>query len=83
MTNYKQTDKLNSMIQDNKFLSYAWPGGYPVYYLDAGNNVLCPECASENDDYSEMIVDCDINYETPDLYCDHCGMIVEAAYIDD
>jgi hypothetical protein len=25
--------------------AYAWPGGYPVYYLDKNNDVLCPKCA--------------------------------------
>ena len=27
--------------------AYAWPGGYPFYYLDANNDVLCPACACE------------------------------------
>jgi hypothetical protein len=25
--------------------AYAWPGGYPVFYLDRNNDVLCPKCA--------------------------------------
>jgi hypothetical protein len=26
--------------------AYAWPGGYPLYYLCADNGVLCPQCAN-------------------------------------
>ena len=25
--------------------TYAWPGGYPVFYLDRYNSILCPRCA--------------------------------------
>jgi hypothetical protein len=25
--------------------TYAWPGGYPIYYLDKRGDVLCPKCA--------------------------------------
>ena len=29
--------------------SYAWPGGYPLYYpLADGGGCLCPECANKN-----------------------------------
>lgn len=24
--------------------SFAWPGGYPIYYLMADGGVLCPDC---------------------------------------
>ncbi len=27
--------------------SYAWPGGYPIYYLDGESGVLCPKCANK------------------------------------
>lgn len=26
---------------------FAWPGGYPIAYLDSDNCLLCPECATE------------------------------------
>lgn len=27
---------------------YAWPGGYPLFYLCADGGILCPKCANEN-----------------------------------
>ena len=62
--------------------AYAWPGGYPLYYLDAENNVLCARCASANDDYSAPLAAAGINYEDPDLYCDHCSQRIESAYAE-
>jgi len=39
--------RLNGLLQDNgQYSSYAWPGGYPLYYLDSCDNVLCPECVN-------------------------------------
>lgn len=37
-------------VRDEKgnFDSYAWPGGYPLFYLCADNGVLCPDCANNN-----------------------------------
>lgn len=29
--------------------TYAWPGGYNLYYLDAENSTLCPKCANEQE----------------------------------
>jgi hypothetical protein len=26
---------------------YAWPGGYPVFYLTGDNAVLCPNCVDK------------------------------------
>jgi hypothetical protein len=63
--------------------SVTFPGGYPLYYLDAGGKVLCPECARENDEYSEDLTDYDINWEDDSLYCDHCSESIESAYGND
>ena len=62
--------------------SYAWPGGYPLYYLDKGNNCLCPACANENGEFDQPVVAADVNYEDTSLYCDHCSQQIEAAYTD-
>ncbi len=58
-------------------------GGYPLFYVDAHNNVLCPDCANENDEFSEELTDYDVNYEDPALYCDHCSCRIESAYAED
>ncbi len=67
---------------------WAWPGGYPLYYLCADGGVLCSKCAnteikltSDPDaDTQWKIVDVDINWEDNHLICDHCGECCESAY---
>lgn len=63
--------------------AWAWPGGYPLYYLDGDNCVLCVKCAreSENDELLNFKpVAADVNWEDESLSCDHCGERVESAY---
>lgn len=68
---------------------YAWPGGYPIFYVTPDGGCLCPDCANDNlnltfdgaDDW--RIVATDINYENTALYCDHCGGQIEPAYGED
>lgn len=67
---------------------WAWPGGYPIYYLCADGGVLCSKCVNTeikltSDPDAERgwrIVGVDINYEDPYLVCDHCGEFCESAY---
>jgi hypothetical protein len=61
---------------------YAWPGGYPLFFLDKENNVLCYDCAIK-EDYSYPIVAYDANWEDPHLFCDDCGKRIESAYAED
>jgi len=73
--------------ESGKFDSFAWPGGYPLFYLCADNGVLCPDCANENghDDATDKqwrIVASDVNWEDSDLTCDHCNRKIESAYGD-
>jgi hypothetical protein len=71
-------------IENGKLPSYAWPGGYPLFYVTGNNDVLCPDCANA-DGYEEdnLPRDCGINHEDPDLYCDDCGERIESAYADE
>jgi hypothetical protein len=74
---------------------YAWPGGYPIYYLVADDGILCPSCANtekavrlaEQDDSPDFdqwrIVAGDINWEASDLYCDNCNERIQSAYGED
>jgi hypothetical protein len=84
---------------DGKFLDYAWPGGYPVYHTCADGGTLCPACANDptnpvktgklheamgrSPDAAWTIVGSEINYEDPDLFCDHCNKRIESAYAED
>lgn len=63
-----------------ELVSYVWPGGYPVFYLDKQGNVLCPECANRPVDQVQEVVAADVNWEDGALYCDDCGRRIESAY---
>ena len=60
------------------FIDYAWPGGYPVFYLTR-DSVLCPTCANET---PEDVISGDANWEDSSLYCDECSQRIESAYAD-
>ena len=82
------------LVLDSKpeeVVRYAWPGGYPMYYLTADSGVLCPGCvesaiadgtACDPKDPGH-IVGHDANWEDPHLYCDGCGERIESAYAED
>ncbi len=65
--------------------AYAWPGGYPVYAVMADGEALCPHCARENirTRCGWHFATFDVKWEGSDLYCDHCGNPIEAAYTPD
>jgi len=66
---------------------WAWPGGYPIYYVCKDGGCLCADCCNkeialttQTDDPQWHIVAADINYEDDSLVCDHCGKNIESAY---
>jgi hypothetical protein len=78
------TDNMTQYLQDDGTLpAYAWPGGYPLYYLDTKDTILCPDCANDNDQFTEPIAASDINWEDIGLNCDHCGKHIDCAYGDE
>lgn len=73
--------------------SFAWPGGYPLFYLCNDGGILCPDCMNSEivqiDDSTRTrsrdgwnVAACDAHYEGPPLPCDHCGHEIESAYGD-
>ena len=75
--------------------AYAWPGGYPKFFITADGAALSFDAAKEE---KAQIVDSllhgqrqsgwyadavDINWEDPSLYCDHTGERIESAYAED
>lgn len=72
---------------DGKLSKWAWPGGYPLYYFDGENSILCPDCARISDTSDEIPqfrpVQADVNWEDPELFCDHCSNRIESAYAED
>lgn len=81
-----ESGKLTGQLVD-----YAWPGGYPVYYITDDGGTLCPDCArmAEREGLTGTpgdgwdIVAADVNWEDPDLACDHCYERIESAYTED
>jgi hypothetical protein len=81
------SEKIISLIQeqrsDNELPTYAFPGGYPVYYIDDAGYCLCQHCAQESKQDTTIIVeDYVINYEDDSLVCDSCESPIESAYGD-
>jgi hypothetical protein len=74
-----------------QFPAYAWPGGYPLYYLTADGGELCPACANGDngsmastttDDPQWQLIDGDAHWEGPPLMCAHCYAEIPSAYGD-
>jgi len=72
---------------------YAWPGGYLQYAVTSDGAALCAACCkkelknivtaiSQSLNTGWNVVGIDINWEEPDLYCDHCSQPIESAYGD-
>jgi hypothetical protein len=70
---------------------YAWPGGYPCYFVLSDGEALSFEAAKENRRFilesiaghlndGWRVVEMDINYEDSALYCAHSGNLIESAY---
>ena len=79
--------KIKQTLRNGK---YAWPGGYPIYYLCADAGCLCPTCANggngseastDRDTPSDWrLVAADVHWEGEPIICDHCGAAIESAY---
>lgn len=70
---------------------YAWPGGYPRYFVMSDGEALSFKDAKENarqimeairdrDNSGWRVVGVDVNWEDPELYSAHSGERIESAY---
>lgn len=70
---------------------YTWPGSYPLFLVTRDGAALCFECAIKEFrqiawDYLHhastgwRVEGCEVNYEDPNLFCDHCSEPIESAY---
>ena len=83
---------IKTVFDFNKALEigpYAWPGGYPLYFVTADGAVLSWAAAiKEQALLRDSILRADawrvvglmVNYEDDDLYCDHTGEKIPSAY---
>jgi len=74
---------------------FAWPGGYPLFFVTKDGEPLSFEAVRENlrtalwamrgDNFDDAwaIRGVDINWEDPELYCAHSGKRIESAYAED
>ena len=73
---------------------YAWPGGYPVYFITDDGAALSYDAVKENyrevlsavknhDNNGWKVIAADVNWEDGFLYCSHTGDKIESAYGND
>ncbi len=73
---------------------YAWPGGYPLFFITSDsaalsfkavedNRELIEEAIRDGDNSGWRVVANDVNWEDSALYCDHTGDRIESAYAED
>lgn len=88
----KQGDHIKA-VKDFAKHPYAWPGGYPCVAITSDGAALCADCVkkelgnivtsiAQNLRDGWKVEGIDINYEDPDLYCDHCNERIESAYTE-
>lgn len=73
---------------------YAWPGGYPIYFVMSDGAALSFDAAKdnakliirairENSNDGWRAIAADINWEDTTLYCDQTSARIECAYSED
>lgn len=88
MAHIKTVEQFDAALEDG---AYAWPGGYPKYFVTHDGEALSFDAAKENRDLiaAEIaegancgwrIVAVDINWEDKDMYCCHTGNKIQSAY---
>lgn len=90
--------RIKTVFDFNKALSlgpYAWPGGYPYYFITIDDEALSFDAAVENADLIRdaiinneafsgwRVVGMVVNWEDNELYCAHSGVLIPSAYADD
>lgn len=88
---YLTYDLSRIQLDNGNVPSFAFPGGYPLYYVTEDMSALCPDCVNDNrkliddaakdNDTQWHIVDSTINFESY-IVCDHCNKKIESAYGD-
>ena len=91
MKNRFTVSTLNAILRDGP---YAWPGGYPIYFICHDGEALSFKAAEENKELitesiesgskdSWHVIAYAINWEDEELYCAHSNDLIECAYPSD
>jgi len=67
---------------------YAWPGGYPRFAITRDAACICKRCAHSERESIATTTGSDgwcidavaVNWDEPQLCCEHCGELIESAY---
>jgi hypothetical protein len=87
-------NELKKHFNKGRANAYAWPGGYPLFYLTSDGECLCPTCVTkervnifrstaERARDGWAVVGVDANYEDVSMRCAHCNEYIPAAYFTD
>jgi len=88
----KTTADLKTALRNGK---YAWPGGYPLYFIADDGEALSFEAVLDQAKQvmweikhktarsGWRVIACQVNWEDADLYCAHSGRRIESAYCED
>lgn len=69
-----------------KLPAYTQIGCYNILYITNRNSVICSDCANDcvsktaKGELSDIVIDADVYLEGHNVYCEHCGMIIESSY---
>jgi hypothetical protein len=80
--------KIGNLDADGSYPSWAWPGGYPLYYVISDGQgdmaIVHPDVANDASyaGADDRIVDVEINWEDPDLYCELSDKRIPSAYAE-
>jgi hypothetical protein len=89
-TMHKPLDLTPYLLESGKVQSYAWPGGYPMYFLMQDCETICPDCVNANrklidaafadEDEQWNVIAVDVNWEDGSMQCCNCNKKIESAY---
>ena len=63
--------------------AYAWPGGYPLLYVNDAGDVFCAKCAAnavKDEEATDKPVCGDVYWQGSPEHCCCCGVEIESAY---
>jgi hypothetical protein len=60
---------------------YTSLGSYPLFYIENDSDCLCVDCANAHE--APEMLQGEINWEDPSLFCDECSERIESAYAED
>jgi hypothetical protein len=79
--------------KDGTVPAFAWPDGYPLFYLANDGETLCPKCVNANvrailestlegarDGWAVEAVD--VNWEDAEMFCANCNTRIPSAYAE-